>query len=223
MCVPKVTGEFASQINPPSIEAASPSRFGWVKTAGLVASLVLATVTSIGWVASADANSRLRRDLSYSEYSVQRDLSSAKADLEKEKALRQEIAARWPLTVTDLKLRNETGGKPLGDYTTRFARSEVKFIWFHAKLNNNFVGIKDLEGTLNVRIVGPDGTIEHNNESPSGFTSKHDYTVPTATDAGEGWGNADGNSFTPGPYRLELWWDGRLVGVQQFVVYDDLP
>jgi serine/threonine protein kinase len=201
----------------------APSRFGWARTAALVASLALAAGTSVGWAATADAYSRLRRDASSSESDLRSELSSTKAALERERALRQEIAARWPLTVTDLKLRNELGGKPLGDYTTRFARSEVRYIYFHAKLNNNFVGVKALDGSLYVKVIGPDGRVEQGSDSPAGYSFKHDYEVSTTADAGEGWGNADGNSYEPGSYRLELWWDGRLVGAQQFVVYDDAP
>ncbi len=193
----------------------APTRRGWTRAAVVVAvsMTLVAIAASVGLGIS------------------QVTLNSVRASLAREQAERvverrrlDELTSRFPVTLKSLKLRNEVGGKALGDFGTRFPRSEVRFINWYAEVENNASGIRPAKGKVRVKFWNPDGTLSRGNSSPVGASQEVAVEVIDTKTVNQGWGNSTSPSYDPGVYRIEIWWDDQvLLGQQTFTVVEDAP
>lgn len=77
--------------------------------------------------------------------------------------------------------------------------------------------------TLDVKIIKPNGSIESNSNSPSGYTYSNSFYVqtgPNNTYLFTGWGNESKTCYVAGTYRFELWYEGNRIYQTTFVVKD---
>ncbi len=206
----------------PRTGTSTPPRPSALKRAVFAATALFAVVCMLGWAFTGIAYLELQRRSSNSISSLEREVSTARTALESEKKAHQELASLWPVSVAELKLRNQQRDVPIGDFGTRFPQSQIRYIWIHAKLKNNLAGTKDLKGSLYVKFFRPDGSLSTGSNSPAGYSYKMDVSGADMVDAIQGWGNADGGTYPVGTHRVELWWDGKLIGSQSFTVYGDV-
>ena len=76
---------------------------------------------------------------------------------------------------------------------------------------------------LDVKIIKPNGSIESNSNSPSGYTYSNSFYVQTGSNNTylfTGWGNESKTCYVAGTYRFELWYEGNRIYQTTFVVKD---
>jgi len=76
---------------------------------------------------------------------------------------------------------------------------------------------------LYVKIVKPDGNLDHGNISPYGYSYSFETTILPDTRSIElpGWGSNVNSVFKPGVYRIEIWSeDGKQLYSQSASIYD---
>ncbi len=205
----------------PSFEAEPPRPVGggWkLATAGLA---LLSLITVIGWVNSSSELSKAKSSSSGYSFNLSQERnksqeletknSQLQSELNQEKTTRQNLAAKWPVTTLEINLRNETyDGAALGQFTTSFSQPSIRYLSYHIKLQNNFVGIKALDGTLLVRYINPDGSIRKILESKINFSDQEEHRG--------GLGNSTASIYSYGVHRIEFWWEGKMIGEKVFTV-----
>lgn len=138
-----------------------------------------------------------------------------------ERLRREQAAAKTAyMTVRKIEFANsDASGNLLSNFGLPLYDSEIKYL----KTRIVYDGILDESKHVQLyfRIITPDGTLEQGTNSPTGYT--YSKSVWVMSDANNtillpGWGNATGNTFTPGNYTLELWYDGRLIAQQGFSI-----
>jgi hypothetical protein len=137
----------------------------------------------------------------------------------RERHIREQLAALWPVTLVELLLRDPhlPAGPDHGPYDV-YARDETRAVAFTAVLQNNFAGIHALRGALAVAFVPPGGEIAPAPPlSPSLTLDPGDFVDRVALD-GRWPPGGEERSFLPGLWRLELWWDGRKIGERGFMI-----
>jgi hypothetical protein len=92
-----------------------------------------------------------------------------------------------------------------------YARDETASIAFGVVLQSNYAGIRPLNGSLRVAVIGP------RRADPSG--GFFDLPAPGFVDrvALEGAWSPD-ESFDAGVWRFDFLWDGRKIGEREFVI-----
>jgi hypothetical protein len=148
--------------------------------------------------------------------------ADASSSVARERHIREQLAALWPVTLVELLLRDPhlPAGPDHGPYDV-YARDDTRDIAFTAVLQNNFAGIRPLRGELAVAFVRPGGEIAAAPLSPSLTLDPGEFADRVAIDGR--WVPGDEpesfpQSFLPGLWRLELWWDGRKIGERGFVI-----
>jgi hypothetical protein len=199
----------------------------WKIAAG---ALLLATlIASIGWAVTAGQESKARS----SALSAEGQLSTANTNLKKEKDLRARVAEQWPVSLVDVKLRNEDAkGNALGGFTNRLAKDSIRYLCYHITLQNNFAGIKELQGKLGIKYIAPDGTVRKKTSAPTSpyesifsnlfnpYSFERDLKIAETITHSSGWGNSTQSAFSPGEHRIEFWWGGKKIGETKFTVYE---
>jgi hypothetical protein len=104
----------------------------------------------------------------------------------------------------------------------RFYKGDIRYVNFELAVENNWTGIKDVQGELGIKYFTPGSTVAWTGkESPKGFT----FTVPVSasdvkTGIAGGWGHDNQNVYRPGIYRIEFWWEGKKIAETFFEVYE---
>lgn len=145
--------------------------------------------------------------------------AGASSGAARERQIREQLAALWPVTLVELLLRDPhlPAGPDHGPYDV-YARDETRAVAFTAVLQNNFAGIHALRGSLAVAFVPPGREAAPAPPlSPSLTLDPGDFVDRVALDGRWPPGEEEG-SFLPGLWRLELWWDGRKIGERGFVI-----
>lgn len=80
----------------------------------------------------------------------------------------------------------------------------------------------DISGTMKfqIKILRPDGSMMRGNISPNGYT--FEQNVSLSGNGGHfftlGWGNNEGNIYSPGTYAYEIWYNGQKIYETTFVI-----
>ena len=183
--------------------------------------LLITTIASvIGWIGM---SVRLADELEYTKG----ELQSVKNQLGAEKEIRTELVEGYPtrqLTVTSISLANEDKDSKsldfLGALTRRFRRADIRFISFDLHIQNNWIGMKDLEGELGIKYINPNGSLRKSDKSPEGYTYTRTINVKDSEKIQGGWGNAESSGYLTGPNRIEFWWAGKKIAQIPFEVYE---
>jgi serine/threonine protein kinase len=139
-----------------------------------------------------------------------------------ERAIREQLAALWPVTLVSVTLRapHLPAGPEHGPLDV-YARDEIASVAFGVVLQNNYAGIRPLRGSLRVAAIGPEhGTWNSAGRLPRGTM---DLPVPDLVDraALEGaWAPEAGfgAGLDAGVWRFDFIWDGRKIGEREFVI-----
>lgn len=193
-----------------------------------VVSLVLligVIICLIGWL-----NANSRADSLDSQYWSERyekdrlteEKTKLESQLENEKKIRNQLAEKWPVSVLQLRVRNEDGeGNVIDDFSESFTGSNVKYIFFYTELQNNWSGIKNLSGNLNARYIRPDGSTLYISTSQAPYSLVMPVEIEDKKAIGYGIGNKDGGVYTAGWHYIQLWWEGEKIGETRFYIYGE--
>lgn len=146
-----------------------------------------------------------------------------KNTLEAERLRKEKEAAKTAyMKIQKIEFANvKKDGDIIDSYGFTMYASEIMYL----KPRITYDGILDESKyvTLYCKIVKPDGSIGTNSNSPSGYTYSDSFYVQTGTFNTHkltGWGNENGNSYTSGTYKFELWYEGSKIYQTTFVVKD---
>ncbi|MGH9841733.1 MAG: hypothetical protein ACREEM_23515 [Blastocatellia bacterium] len=210
---------------PPSPLSAKTT--GWRTASVLLA--IAAIISAIGWYKTRSELKNIDSNLSNTrstlleqqnqKASLEEQLRQAQQALEEEKKTRRRLAGQWPVTLTEIALRNENGQEAIGGFDDSFPADDIRYIRFHITLQNNFTGLEKAAGKLGVKYVAPDGILLRNpSTSPPGFTFEREIEIEDLLKINQGWGQADRSVYSTGEHRVEFWWAGRKIGEKSFVV-----
>ncbi len=106
----------------------------------------------------------------------------------------------------------DTEGHIIDDYGANLYASEVKYL--KPKLFYRGLASEEKEISIDVKIIKEDGTLETGTGSPEGYT--YSYKCKVEPGAGKqmgllGWGRNNGGSYTPGQYKVEIWYKGNIL------------
>jgi serine/threonine-protein kinase len=204
------------------------SSAGWI--AATISLLIAALIAVVGWAVTYEKLAK-ERDINSDNYwkltSYDAEVNKRKeleAKLAAERDFRKKIAQDMPVSVTEVKLRNEDkGGNQIGliGYTTKFYQSSARFISCHFTLRNNAAGIEDAQGRLGIDFVKPDGTIITFPNGSSVYTFVFPLRISESVSDSRGLGHENGNYFTPGSYKVRIYWDGKRLSETSFEVLPD--
>ena len=117
------------------------------------------------------------------------------------------------MEVTGCSFANiDTEGHIIDDYGANLYASEVKYL--KPKLFYRGLASEEKEISIDVKIIKEDGTLETGTGSPEGYT--YSYKCKVEPGAGKqmgllGWGRNNGGSYTPGQYKVEIWYKGNIL------------
>ena len=124
-----------------------------------------------------------------------------------------------PLIITDIEMGNcyndgtiETQpGSTIYSSNTMFLTPRLKY-----------VGVKDgADITLSVKLFGPNGKISTGETSPSGYSYSDNLKVSSGENSKYfgSWGNETKGYWPAGTYRIEVWYDGRILAEKTFDIH----
>lgn len=102
-------------------------------------------------------------------------------------------------------------------YTTRFAKSNTRYVACEVSFTNSLYMVRDQYVTLTLKYYKSDGSLF--GETNSNSTIKSEWSHPWIS-RGLGW-SYPGN-WSVGTYRVEAFLDGVYIGQSSFTVYDDI-
>jgi serine/threonine protein kinase len=130
----------------------------------------------------------------------------------RERAIREQLAALWPVTLVGVTLRapHLPAGPDHGPLDV-YARDETASIAFGVVLQSNYAGIRPLSGSLRVAVIDP----RRANHSDNFLElSAPDFVDRVALEGA--WSPEEG--FDAGVWRFDFLWDGRKIGEREFVI-----
>ena len=144
-----------------------------------------------------------------------------KNTLEAERLRKEKEAAKTAyMKIQKIEFANEDiKGNVLDSYGFTMYSTDIKYL----KPRITYDGILDESKcvTLYCKIVNPDGSIKTNSNSPSGYTYSNTFWVQPGygnTYKLTGWGNSNGNCYSAGNHRLEIWYEGKRIYQTSFMV-----
>lgn len=166
-----------------------------------------------------DQNDQLSSENTDLQYSLT-ETYEEKTELEQTlTTLTDRIGSSYPLIINDIEIGNvEHNNDIITDFGGTIYTSKAKYL----KPQLKYYGIIDGSRTLKTKWINPDGTIITGNSSPSGFSQSAEYTIesgPNHTLEMGGWGWDDTGNWTPGTYRLEVWYGSTCLKSKTFTVY----
>ena len=85
-----------------------------------------------------------------------------------------------------------------------------------------YVGVKDGKDiTLYYKLFQPNGAMSTGETSPSGYSRSYDIKVLSGENSQYigGWGNETKGYWPAGTYRIEIWYDGRILAEKTFDIH----
>ncbi len=166
--------------------------------------------------AIAQAERRAEEELLRQQRAEEERLRQQRAE---EERLRQQGASKGYMNIH--KIDFGTSGKD--DYAKNFYStlnaSDIRYL--RPRIHYDGLCSENQKITLYVKIYGTDGTLKTGTVSPSGYTYSTNITVHSGngrTQQISGWGTESGGSYTPGSYRIELWYSGNKIYSQSFTL-----
>ena len=137
-----------------------------------------------------------------------------------------EVASEGPVAVEGIEIWNSASpGKKFYDGAKAvFHSSDIRYIYWLMHASNRLAGIKDLKGSLGIKMIEPNGTLSKGGSGPEESDGiQYTYFVPCEISDREdlecGWGSETGGSYEPGLYRIEFWYNSRKIAKREFTVY----
>jgi serine/threonine protein kinase len=167
---------------------------------------------------SLDWSLRVARDLGTAIQSRTAALARQSPARTSDREIRQRLGAIWPLIVVDLTLRapHMPAGPDHGPFDV-YDREQTREVAFDVTLQNALAGLAVLHGPLEVRYLDPRGRVSRGADSPPTASFVLPLDLVDRTTSSGAW-RGDSRGFTPGLWRIELWWEGRKIGDRGFIV-----
>ena len=73
-----------------------------------------------------------------------------------------------------------------------------------------------------MKIFDSNGTLRDNPKSPKGYSYSYDASIlegENVSDNISSWGNKSTGYWAAGDYRIEFWYDNRILAAKSFKVY----
>jgi serine/threonine protein kinase len=132
------------------------------------------------------------------------------------------ISNDQPFLIENIDFSNTNGETTIDNYTKKLAYSRVRYINPRIKITPLINHSKFSSSvTLDVKFIEPNGTLSRNPiSSPRGYTFKTEETIYSTTEFIylTGWGSEIGGSYEIGTHRVEVWYNGKLIGSGSFEV-----
>jgi serine/threonine protein kinase len=142
---------------------------------------------------------------------VRLDDALRKGTATRERAIREQLATLWPVTLVGVTLKDpHLPASPEHGPLDVYARDETRAVAFEAILQSNFAGIRSLRGVLQATFV-----------CPRAVAHTMDITVAELVDrsvVAGAWMPPHPEDLQPGPWRIDFGWDGRKIGERGFIV-----
>ena len=120
-----------------------------------------------------------------------------------------------PLVITEINIKND--GDNWGDSIiankSTFFMPQIKYY-----------GLKEGKFKLDLKIFNNHGQLSQNSEiSPKGYTNSNDINIQKAfvfdSKVLKGWGGKKAGHWTAGTYRIEIWYNRKMLAEKTFQVY----
>jgi hypothetical protein len=176
------------------------------------AAIVLLIFSVIGWIGT-----YLKVSDSRDDYKHQYENSELKVNELRTEAnsLRDRLVAIMPVSLGEVKLRNEQGdGTPIGDYGNAFYSSSLRFLAFETTLTNN--AASPVTGTVSVKYVRPNHELITYAGGSVNYSFSENVTIDKNWLYRHSLGNATETIYPAGDYTLEFYWNDRFIGTGAF-------
>ena len=124
-----------------------------------------------------------------------------------------------PLIITDIEMANAyKNGTIETQLDSTIYSSNTMFLMPRLK----YVGVKDgADITLYVKLFRPNGKISTGETSPSGYSYSDNLKVSSGENSKYfgSWGNETKGHWPAGTYRIEIWYDGRILAEKTFDIH----
>lgn len=129
-----------------------------------------------------------------------------------------------PFIIESIDFSNDTkNGTNIDDYSNSFSYGRIRYISPRLKITplirDGYLLPKAI--TLYIKCIDASGRINRNSSiSPKGYTYTSSVDVSSSSEylyIG-GWGNDSGDLYETGKHKVEIWYEGRLLGVGSFNV-----
>jgi len=160
----------------------------------------------------------VQTELQQTSQNSQGKIKTLESQLADEKRKRKDLVENVPLTITEIKFRNENSGTIISGYQTEFYEPEIRYIWWYVTIQNN--RDETTSGDLYVKFIKPNGELMSSSSSPTNYSMKESISVSNMSTVSRGWGYDTGGSYKVlGNYRVQFWWNGKIIGEKSFNVY----
>ena len=174
---------------------------------------LLAIISSLHWFITENQSSSFQQE----KTELQSQLSSIKTEKTQLQEKLKKTANGKPFIIESIDFENSA---EKGDFKNSFNFDKVKYISPRVKI----ISLQDL-GRVKffIKYFHPDGSIDRNPDiSPVGYSFDIEQYISSNTDelSGSGWGREEGYAFSRGKHKVEIWYDGKLIGSDVFIVTD---
>lgn len=155
---------------------------------------------------------------------LQRSGGAGGAAAARERAIREQLATLWPVTLVDVTLKDpHLPADPEHGPLDVYARDETREVRFEAVLQSNFAGIRTLRGILQATFVTPHAAPTPPWQTTAGAPVGHNMEIAVAelidrSVVSGAWSPPHPDDLQPGTWRIEFGWDGRKIGERGFIV-----
>lgn len=144
---------------------------------------------------------------------AQDTISELRKRLEKSEEVIVGISEYAPLIVYDVEVKNENGqwGDSIYSKNSTFLYPRIKYF-----------GIEKGTYKLYVKFYKPNGELSSNANSPKGYSSMREVSIfegKNFSNVNYGWGGKTPGHWAVGDYRVQIWYDNRMLAEKTFKVY----
>ncbi|MCH5320065.1 MAG: hypothetical protein J1E38_10220 [Paramuribaculum sp.] len=134
---------------------------------------------------------------------------------------RQTVSPQRSFSIRGLSFSNtDKNTNIINGYGEKLYSNDMRYLCFQAEYDG---GSSSETKTIYIKVLNPDGSLKTGATSPSGYTTKTDITFLPGTNNKifiSGWGNETESTYSPGTYRVELYWDGKLQYQSSVRIYN---
>lgn len=146
-------------------------------------------------------------------------LSDEKMQRQEAESKIEQLAKSVPIIITDLEIGNTDGD---GKVETDFGKMLFSAYTMYLTPRIIYTGVDINKSiTLNIRFYTSIG-LSHSSTSPQGYTYSSTMFVSKGSGNSEiigGWGNSNKGMWSPGKYRIEVWYGDVCLKQKNFIVH----
>ena len=171
------------------------------------------------------ANSLIDHNDYRTAYNLYKEAAEALPDDEEMSDKCNELAKQMGyIYVTDCKFANRLNGETLQEPSMRLKAANMRYLSPLLTYNSLLpAGRATIEEEFNYKIIDPDGSLDHSDSSPLGYTNDSSFEVEVGEhDQGVwlgSWGNATQSLYEKGEYTFELYCKDHKIYETKFTLY----